>query len=161
MCSGGLFAASAAGDGDGLQLRERDHAPTTALDPDTAPLQPAEGLARHGRLMGVHPDTSGVNVPGDAGTALRVICPDRGAEAEVGGVGSCECVAEIVVANDRERRPELLLVDEPGTVGKADDYRRLEEIARTINPVPPSGDFAAVLGGVAHELINPLELHLV
>ena len=39
---------ASAGDVDGLELGETDEAPSATFDADTAPLQPAERLARYG-----------------------------------------------------------------------------------------------------------------
>ena len=106
---------------DGLELGEADQSPPATLDSDTAPLQPAERLARYARLVGVYPHSPGVNVPGNIGPAVGVIRPDRRAQAKVGVIGPRYCVIEVVVADDWEGRPELLLIDQPGSIGKPYD----------------------------------------
>ena len=118
---------------NGLELGEADQSPPATLDSDTAPLQPAERLARYARLVGVHPHGPGVDVPGNIGSPAGVVRPDRRAQAEVGVIGSRYCVIEVVVADDWEGRPELLLVDQPGAVGKANDECGLEEIAGPVS----------------------------
>src|ERR1700729_3924003 len=83
-------ASGAVPDVDDLHVGERLQAPGPALDPDAAPLQPAERLAGHGRLMGIDPDGPGLDRGRDGGPALRVAGPHRCAQPEVRAVGPAD-----------------------------------------------------------------------
>src|SRR3954469_23067209 len=67
----------------------------------------------------VDPDHSRLDPPGDAGAALAVLGPDRGAEAELGVVGEVDRLLLGVDDDDRQDRAEDLLAHDPHLVGDA------------------------------------------
>src|SRR5579884_1211627 len=114
---------------DDLDLGEAVVAPRPVLDPDAAPLGPPEGLVGSQGQMSVDPRRAALEAGGHLGAALGIRTPHRAGEAEVGGVGPLDGVVDVAVRDDRQRRAELLLVDDAGAVGHVGQDRGLVEVA--------------------------------
>src|SRR5262249_18321648 len=82
-------------------------------------LDPAPGALAGAVAEGVvvAPDHSRLDPPRDAGAALAVPGPNRGAEAELGVVGEVDRLLLGVDDDDRQHRAEDLLAHDPHLVG--------------------------------------------
>jgi hypothetical protein len=70
----------------------------------------------------------------------------------VGGVGPVDGVVDVAVGDHRERRPELLLVDDARAVGDVGEDRGLEEVAGAVDGLAACRRPGATLESVGHQL---------
>ncbi len=151
-------AVGALGAVDHLDLAELGQAPRAVLHADPAPLEAAEGLLGGEGEVGVDPGRAALQPAGDVGGPIGVGAPHRAGQPEVGGVGPLDHVVHVPVGDDRQRRAELLLVDDPGPVGDVGEDGRLEEVAGAVHGVAAGGGGGPVGHGVGHQLLDPLVL---
>ena len=71
------------------------------------------GGARPAARVRIDAPDPGLEPSGDLGAPLEVVRPHARAKPEVGGVGALERVLDVGVLDQRNDRPELLLVDDP------------------------------------------------
>src|SRR5262245_32822666 len=96
--------------------------------------------------MLVHPDHAGVDPRRYGECPLPVRRPDRAAQAELRVVGTRYRVVDVGVAQHRQYRSELLLADQPGTVGDVADNGRLDEVALAFKHAAAGNDLAILPG---------------
>lgn len=114
---------------DDLRLREFFHALDPGFTPDPGLLRAAvRRVIWHVEVL-VDPDRTRLNTQGDLQAAIGIVGPDRPAEAELAAVDALDHFIDRVIGEHGDDRPELLLADKRGIVGKIADDRRLNEIA--------------------------------
>lgn len=85
--------------------------------------------------------------------------PDRGGQAEFGGVGQRDRVVGVADADDRQHRPEGLLAQDAGIAGHVDEHGRLERGAGQVVAGPAAGEHpGAAVDGILHMGGNQLAL---
>src|SRR3546814_8821730 len=77
------------------------------------------------------------------GRSLRIASPDRAAQREGRGVGARDDIIHIRIADDRQNRPERLLVHNGGAFLDIPHYCQRNKIARTFGHVATCDELAA------------------
>jgi hypothetical protein len=91
-------------------------------------LRAAERDHRVDAAVAVDPDRAGLEAGGDPLRPVPVGGPHRGAEADADAVGPLDRLLEVGVADDGQRRAELLFLNQGGVVVDVRDQRlRVEE----------------------------------
>src|SRR5262245_51740031 len=144
-----------------LELGERLVPPSSVLVADPARLGPAERCEGRDVHVLVHPAGPRLELANHLRAALHVPAPHGSAESVVCAVRLLEGVVQLRVPDDRQRRAELLLVDQPYTRPHVRDQGGWIEVARPLEPRATGLDRAAVLLRVVDQSHHALELHLV
>ena len=100
------------------------------FDAEAGLLDAAERRVRLNGAVLVDPHRARLDTAGDALGRLQVGSPDRAAKAHRACVGLGDCFFHIMIADDRERRTELFLVDQTAAMIDVGDERDRIKIAR-------------------------------
>ena len=112
--------------------------------------------------MPVDPDRAGLEAGGDLLGLVPVGGPDGGAESDVDGVGPRDRLLEVGVADDRQGRAELLLLDQRRVVVDVGHQGLRVEVARLAGVgVAARHQAGAAALGVLDETVDHVPLHLV
>jgi hypothetical protein len=114
-----------------VRVHELSDALDAHLAAHAAVVEAAErrALVEMGRAVRVDEGEAGAQPVGDGRGPLRVLRPDRRAQARPRVVGAGDRVLDVVEGQDRHGRPELLLGDDPGVLGRVEDERGAHEVA--------------------------------
>lgn len=115
-------------------------------------LRAAEGDEGVDRSVLVDPDGSGFDATGDVDGGIHVIRPDGGSEALARRVRTADGVVDVGIADDGDRRAELLFVDQSGAVvDVGDDGGAIEERSELGGRFAARDDACAARSGVLDE----------
>ncbi|KQR97123.1 hypothetical protein ASG00_12700 [Microbacterium sp. Leaf351] len=93
---------------------------------------------------------------------LVAVAPHRGAEAHVESVRAGDRIVDVVVADDRQHRTELLLVDDRDTVGDVcDESDRVEQLTQVHGRRAAGDETSPVCDGVVDQTRDDRELRRV
>ncbi len=92
---------------------------------------------------------------------VQVVCPHRGAQAEVRGVRSLQHIVNVSEGHDRKRRAELLFVNQSSAFGDVCNNRGRVEISWPVEAFAASGDGRACPLSVRHQFGHPVKLRRV
>src|SRR5262249_42965990 len=108
----------------------------------------------------IDPDRAGVDPRRHSERPLTIRRPNRTAQAKLRVVDTRNHLVDVGIPQYRQNRAELLLTNEPGTVGDVTHDGRLNEVALPFQGAA-SGDDRPVPPSILKEPLHPLELRRV